>query len=97
LDLLKIQTIFRISRNIPLIYSTFIVENETPSLLKAANEEGLTIFWILLTTCAYKIMELKDIQAAHDTNKPIDNFEKKSEQNELFAKICEKIDRAYER
>jgi hypothetical protein len=51
--------------------SEFIHKEELPSILRAAEEEGLVILWIPVRTSAYFDTWIKDYQAAHDPGKPL--------------------------
>ncbi len=46
--------------------SDFIVEEELPPLLRAAEEEGVTILWLYLSPCHFEETPIGDFQAAHD-------------------------------
>src|SRR5262249_11018610 len=52
--------------------SDFITEHELPRLLRAAQAEGLTILWLLVSACLYDETEIGALQAAHDTAQPLD-------------------------
>lgn len=70
--------------------SEFIARNELPPLLDAAANEGLTIFWIAVSSSAYKITPLEKYQAANDPHRPLDQLPR-PKQHEHLVKICETI------
>ena len=71
--------------------SEFIVNKELPRLLRAAREEGLTIFWIYVSTCLYELTDISDFQAAHDdVSRSLDRMTKPSRQAAL-AEVCRRI------
>ena len=70
--------------------SDFIAEHELPSLLNAAQKDGLVILWVNLSSCLYEETEIKDYQAAHDISKPLDRLAL-SEQNAVLVDVCRKI------
>jgi hypothetical protein len=51
--------------------SDFVAENELPSLLQAAEKEGLVILWLCLGHCLYRETELHRFQAVHDPSRPL--------------------------
>ncbi|NET08138.1 MAG: formylglycine-generating enzyme family protein [Symploca sp. SIO2B6] len=73
--------------------SEFIDKHELPPLLAAAENEGLQIIWIYLSACLYKYTEIGAYHAAHDISQPLDSFTF-SQQNQVLADICEKIQEA---
>ena len=72
------------------IASDFIHNKELPPLLNAAKEEGLTVFWIPISSSAYKITEIEKYQATHPPDKPLDSL-KTYQRNKTWVSICEKI------
>lgn len=66
--------------------SDFIVKHELPLLLKAARDEGATIFWIYLSPCHYELSEIETFQAAHDVSRPLNGLTKPKRQ-EVLKKI----------
>ena len=70
--------------------SEFIAKNELPPLLKAAQEEGVTIFWIYLSSCLYEQTEIVAYQAAHDIARPLDSL-KRSERLAVISETCAKL------
>jgi len=70
--------------------SHFITNNELPPLLKAAREEGVTIFWIYLSSCLFEQTDIKIYQAAHDISRPLDSLPK-SQRQAVLSKICAKL------
>ncbi len=73
--------------------SDFIAEHELPPLLKAAEQEGLTILWVCLSACLYKETEIEAYQAAHDVGRTLDSLTT-AEQNAALVSICQKIKQA---
>ncbi|MEH2307470.1 leucine-rich repeat domain-containing protein, partial [Nostoc sp.] len=75
------------------IGSDFIDRHELPPLLNAAEQEGLTIFWIPISASSYKKTDIEKYQAAHPPNKPLDTLNK-GERNQAWVKICEEVEKA---
>jgi HEAT repeat protein len=73
--------------------SDFIAENELPPLLDAAEQQGLTVVWVLLSYCLYERSKIVDYQAAHDLSQPLDSLSS-AEQNRVLAEICRRIEEA---
>jgi formylglycine-generating enzyme required for sulfatase activity len=76
--------------------SDFIANDELPPLLKAAEEEGLTILWVSVSASLYKETEIADFQAANDPAKPLRSLEPWQIDAEL-VRIAEKIKEAASR
>jgi hypothetical protein len=67
--------------------SHFITEHELPPLLKAAEQEGVTIYWIYLSSCLYDQTPIANYQAAYDISVPLDQLSKPQRQG-VLRKIC---------
>ncbi len=72
--------------------SEFIAKQELPPLLEAAEKEGLTIFWIYLSSCLYNRTQIRDYQAGQDPLEPLDLLTE-AEQSAMLAKICNMLDK----
>ncbi len=70
--------------------SEFIANQELPPVLEAAEKEGLTIFWVYLSSCLYKFTQIVQYQAAHNISQPLDRLDG-AQQQEMLMKICEKL------
>jgi hypothetical protein len=70
--------------------SDFIAKQELPPLLKAAEKEGVTVFWIYFSSCLYEQTEIATYQAAHDVSKPLDQLSKPKRQA-VFSEVCAKL------
>jgi hypothetical protein len=70
--------------------SHFIAKEELPPLLEAAKEEGVTIFWIYLSSCLYEQTEIGSYQAAHDISRPLDRLSKPQRQA-VLSEACFKL------
>ena len=70
--------------------SEFIAKKELRPLLAAAKKEGVTVFWIYLSSCLYERTEIASYQAAHDVSKPLDMLDK-PKRGAAFSEICAKL------
>ena len=73
--------------------SDFIANNELPPLLKAADEEGLTILWVSVSASLYRETPIAEYQSANDPAKPLKSLEPWQVDTEL-VKIAEEIKKA---
>ncbi|MCP5516532.1 MAG: toll/interleukin-1 receptor domain-containing protein [Verrucomicrobiales bacterium] len=87
LDSAKVAVLL-VSQN--FLASDYIAQNELPPLLKAVQDEGVTVFWICLSSCLHEQTEIADYQAAHDVSKPLDRLSKPDRQA-MLSEICAKL------
>jgi hypothetical protein len=71
--------------------SEFIANNELPPLLKAAEDEGVIVYWIYVSSCMYEATEIKHYQAAHDLTRPLDRMSKPDRQA-VLSEVCAQIE-----
>jgi predicted nucleotide-binding protein len=76
--------------------SPFIVDEELPPILKAAENEGLVIVWALISACLYKKTAIAEYQAAHPIAKPLDTLSTPKRNQALLA-IAETVAAAFEK
>jgi len=72
--------------------SDFIHESELCPLLKAADENGVEIRWVLIKDCNWKKTPLKDYQAAFSPDKPL--ARKNRSRDSAWVIICDEIEKA---
>jgi len=70
--------------------SNYIAEHELPPLLKAAEEEGLKLLWILLKPCLWERTTISKYQSLFDPSKPIAMLSM-SARKKVWSELCEKI------
>lgn len=70
--------------------SDFIVEQELPPLLAAAEQQGATIIWVAVSASLYDETDIAKYQAAHDPTRPLDSLND-SELNAVLVGIARKI------
>jgi hypothetical protein len=70
--------------------SPYITNNELATMLKAAETEGMKIFWIPVRPSAYKQSPIAQFQAAHTPEKPLSRL-RGAERDRAFVEIGEKL------
>lgn len=92
----EIETALKLAKVAVLLVSSnflaseFVAHHELPPLLRAAREDGLTIFWIYVSTCLYELTDIAEFQAAHDVSRALDRMDKPSRQA-VLAEVCRHI------
>ena len=66
-----------------------------PEFIRASTEEGLTLLWVLVGDCGYKVTKLASYQAVNDPKQPLNTMKETELETEL-VKICEAISKALE-
>ncbi|MBD1869636.1 leucine-rich repeat domain-containing protein [Cyanobacteria bacterium FACHB-471] len=74
--------------------SDFIADQELPPLLNAAEQEGLTVFWIPISYSSYEETEIAKYQSAHPPQKPLDSLSP-PDLNFALVNICKKLKAAF--
>ncbi|HLP61481.1 MAG TPA: CHAT domain-containing protein, partial [Candidatus Deferrimicrobium sp.] len=74
--------------------SKYIMTTELPVLLDAVKKKECTLFWILIRECLYEETGLKDIQAAHKIENPLQDLSA-SDINKVLTGIAREISRVY--
>jgi len=72
--------------------SEYIGNQELPQFLKAAESEGLKIFWIPVRPSAYKQSPISEFQAAHTPDKPLSSLSE-VERDQALVEIGQKLAR----
>jgi Caspase domain/TIR domain len=70
--------------------STFIKNNELPTILNAARDEGVKICWIKVSACLADQTPIGKFQAAHDPKRPLDQLNK-PDRKQVLEQIAEEI------
>ncbi len=70
--------------------SGFITNEEVPQLLKAAQQDGATLFWVCLSPCLWQYSPVAEYQAANAPEKPLDQIPK-SKRKVAWQTICLKL------
>jgi hypothetical protein len=70
--------------------STYISNNELPNLLRAAESEGLVIFWIPVKPSSWDRSELAPFQAAHPTSEPLSGL-RGAKRDQALVSIASKL------
>lgn len=73
--------------------SDFVAKHELPDLLKAAEQEGLTILWVAVRYSMYNDTAIAEYQAANNPAKPLSTLTSAKRDAE-FKNICEQIKQA---
>lgn len=83
--------ILLISQN--FLASDFIVDNEVPALLKAAEQEGAIILQLFLRPCSINSFEeLKQFQMLNDIRQPLAGLDE-VKQDEILVKLAEEVEK----
>jgi len=71
--------------------SKFILNFELPYIFRKKKKNKLEIIWFCIEPCAYQLVkELKDIQAAHNPDEPLDKLSN-AKRKSILLSICKKI------
>lgn len=70
--------------------SDFVCGEELPQLLKAAEEGGLKVCWVLVRSCLFETSPLADFQAAHEVSRPLNSLSE-AELDGALVRICNEI------
>jgi len=75
--------------------SDFIDRHELAPVLKAAEQEGVTILWVAVSHCLFQYSAIEKYQAVNEPSRPLSSFSGAKLDKEL-TRICKKIKNAVE-
>lgn len=73
--------------------SIYVMDNELPAMIKAADEGGLRLLWVYISAAGWDQTPLSRFQATHDTKKPLDS-RPVPEQNEILLSVAQQMKEA---
>lgn len=73
--------------------SDFIVRQELPEMVKAAEDGEMRLLWLYLSPAGYEVTSLKHIQAAHDLTQPLSAMQP-HEQDQILLEVAKRIKEA---
>lgn len=76
--------------------SDFIVGEELHHIIREAEQRGLKIIWVPLSTCLYEKTPISRYQAAYPPDKPLDKLTP-ARRNEALSEVCVRIAAAIDR
>jgi WD40 repeat protein len=80
--------LFLVSPN--FLASDFIMQDELPYLLKAAETRGVKLLWVLVTACLFDQTPLVGLQAAYNPTRPLAKLQG-DQRNEALTAIAREI------
>ena len=75
------------------IASEFIAQDELPPLLAAAEQDGVIILYVLISTCAIKHTKIDQYQAVNPLHKPLKRM-RYDQQEEVWTHVAEQVNEA---
>ena len=75
------------------VNSDFIAKKELTWLLKAVENNGLRLLWVVLSSYDYRSFDLAEFQAVGHSDKPLD-WLSPAEQNVALVQVCKEIKKA---
>lgn len=73
--------------------SPYVMDKELPVMIKAADEGGLRLLWVYISSAGWEETSLKRFQATHDTKTPL-NALPGPEQDEILKSVARQIKEA---
>jgi hypothetical protein len=73
--------------------SSYITSNELPNMLRAAEGEGLKLFWIPVRESAYRHSPISEFQAAHPPQLPLKGLSS-AKRDRAWVEIGDKLARS---
>jgi pimeloyl-ACP methyl ester carboxylesterase len=73
--------------------STYVMDNELPAMIKAAEEGGLRLLWVYISAAGWDQTPLRRFQATHDAKKPLES-RPVPEQNEILLSVAQQMKEA---
>ena len=74
--------------------SNYVWNKELPKILKAAEEEGVTILWLPVRACSYKNTDIAKYQAVTDPAKPLARCSL-ADRDEVYVALAERIEELF--
>jgi len=74
----------------PFLASDFIHDEELPRLLKSAQNDGCTVFPLIVGHCTYRLSSLAKFQASNGPDEPLESLNV-GQQNKILVRVAEEI------